>query len=363
MTAVSEDTKMEEKNPSISVIMPVYKVEDCVAASIECIISQTFTDWELFAVDDGSPDRSGEICDGYAAKDERIHVIHKENGGAARARNAALKEAKGDYIFFMDSDDLAPTDMLEKMYAAIKGADAPLLVAGFFIDTYYSDTEYMTQEIKVPSGIYDRQSFREYAYELFDRNMLYTPWNKMYSRKYLSENGIEFPDLDWGEDFPFNLSVIRDIDKVCVLGEAYYHYIRRRSESETAKYIPDMYEIRETEHDWMEEIYEYWGVNDEHSVEFVARRYIERLVGCIENVTNPSCTLSKTEAKLAIRDMINTDRCAWALAHAKPRSRMMKMMLRPVANQNVDACYREGNLISRVKTRNGKLFAKLKANR
>ena len=86
----------------VSVIMPVYGVEDYVGKAIESIKNQTLTDWEFFCVDDGTKDRSGEICDEYAEKDPRIIVIHKENGGAPSARNVAIDKARGKYMYFMD---------------------------------------------------------------------------------------------------------------------------------------------------------------------------------------------------------------------------------------------------------------------
>ena len=98
----------------VSVIMPVYGVEDYVSKAIESIQAQTLTDWEFFCVDDGTKDRSGEICDEYAAKDPRIKVIHKENGGAPSARNVAIDKAVGKHMYFMDSDDWTEPDMLEK---------------------------------------------------------------------------------------------------------------------------------------------------------------------------------------------------------------------------------------------------------
>ena len=89
----------------ISIIMPVYKVEEYVGKAIESILAQTFTEFEFLIVDDGTPDRSGEICDQYAKKDQRIQVIHKENGGAPSARNTAIDIAQGKYVYFLDSDD------------------------------------------------------------------------------------------------------------------------------------------------------------------------------------------------------------------------------------------------------------------
>ena len=124
------------KTVTVSVIMPVYGVEEYVGAAIESIQKQTFTDWEMFAVDDGTKDRSGVICDEYAAKDDRIHVIHKENGGAPSARNTAIDMANGKYFYFMDSDDVAEPTMLADMVAAAEKNNAQLVVSGYYIDTY-----------------------------------------------------------------------------------------------------------------------------------------------------------------------------------------------------------------------------------
>lgn len=109
----------------ISVIVPVYKVEELLPQCVDSILNQTFRDFELWLVDDGSPDRCGEMCDEYAAKDARIRVIHKPNGGLSDARNAALDKVTGEYITFVDSDDWLPPDSFQTMYDALvkNGAD------------------------------------------------------------------------------------------------------------------------------------------------------------------------------------------------------------------------------------------------
>lgn len=101
--------------PKVSVIVPVYKVEDYVSRCIESILDQTYTDWELILVDDGSPDKSGEKCDKYAEKDNRIRVFHKENGGVSSARNMGLDNAKGEWVTFVDSDDYVNVDTLQSL--------------------------------------------------------------------------------------------------------------------------------------------------------------------------------------------------------------------------------------------------------
>lgn len=363
MRTVCLGEKNKMSDAKVSIIMPVYGVEDYVVKAIESILAQTYTNWEFFCVDDGSPDKSGEICDDYAKRDERIKVIHKENGGAPSARNAAIDKACGKYMYFMDSDDWTEPDMLADMVAAAEKNSAELVVAGYYIDTYYSDTEKFVQEQYVPSVTFkDQSDFRKNAHLLFDKNLLYTPWNKLYLSDYIKDNKLYFPETFW-DDFPFNLSVVRDVQKVCVLENKYYHFIRKRAESETAKYRADMYEKREEEHAWMLELYKHWGVSSGDVDEFLARRYIERIVGCVENVTNKNCTLNKDEKKSQIKNMILTDTAQNAVKTARPNSLYMKIILMPIKLKSIGMMYFISSVISHVKSGNTKLFAKLKANR
>ena len=127
--------------------MPVYRVEEYVARAIESMQNQTYTDFEFLIVDDGSPDNSGAICDEYAKRDNRIRVFHKENGGAPSARNVAIEEAHGKYLYFMDSDDWVEPTMLDDLLRLAEENKAQLVICGFFIDTYYNDTDYITQNL------------------------------------------------------------------------------------------------------------------------------------------------------------------------------------------------------------------------
>ena len=350
-------------NPTVSVIMPVYKVEDYVAAAIRSIQEQTFSDFEMLIVDDGSPDKSGQICEQIAASDSRIRVFHQANAGAPAARNYAMNLARGTYYYFMDADDYAEPDMLEDMVAIARRDDAQLVVAGFFIDTYYDDEHYRRDTLSIPDVVYkDAESFRREAYRAFDKNLLYTPWNKLWLRSYIEERGLRFPGTFW-DDFPFVLSVIRDASRVTFTGKAYYHFIRKRAESETAAYRPAMYEKREEEDGWMKELYAYWGVDDEASREFIARRYIERFIGCLENLTNPGCTLTRAEKREKARTMLRGEKVTRALKYAKPRSLMMKLMLVPVRMRSAALALLECSVITHVKTHNTRLFARLKAQR
>ena len=231
--------------------------------------------------------------------------------------------------------------------------------------TYYGKGNDFVTEVKAcPSNVYHtQQEFRAAAWQLFDANQLYPPWNKLFLRERIERIGLRFRPTFW-DDFPFVLDYVRDVERVGVMEQPYYHFIRQRVESETARWRPDMYDKREEEHGWMLDLYEHWGLSgDPSSMEMVQRRYIERLVGCIENVCSPECDLPTEEKKRLIAEMISTERAQVAVAVARPRSRMMKAMLAPIKSQNAALAYREGTFISFVKRHNTKLFATLKARR
>ncbi len=349
----------------VSIIIPAYNVEEYVGRAIESMQRQTFTDFEMFVVNDGSTDRTGSIIQQYTRHDLRIVDYHTENQGAPAARNLALDHAKGKYVYFMDADDWAEPSMLADMVSMAEHEHLELVVSGFYIETYYGKRGDFTSEIKArPTATYPTQhEFRVAAAELFDQNLLYPPWNKLFLRERIERLNLRFRDTFW-DDFPFVLDYIRDVERVGVTEHAYYHFIRQREESETARWRPDMYEKREEEHGWMLDLYRYWGLDgDPASMEVVQRRYIERLVGCIENICNAACDLSVEEKLAAIESMITSERAQLAVALAHPKSRMMKTMLAPIKSQNAKLAYREGCFISFVKAHNTRIFATLKARR
>lgn len=343
--------------------MPVYGVEDYVGRAIESLQSQTYETWELFCVDDGSKDNSGTICEEYAFRDDRITVIHKENGGAPSARNVAIDKVRGDYIYFMDADDWAEATMLADMVSLAEENQAQMVVAGFYIDTFFNETGRFQQEQSVPSVCYpSQQAFREDTCRLFDQNLLYTPWNKLFRADYILENGFYFPQTFW-DDFPFVLYVIKDIERVVVTERKYYHFIRQRQESETARYREGMFEKRLEEDTWMSDLYAHWNLMTPEIREFLDRRHAERLFGCLENVVNKKCTLSLWEKAKAIHEILWNPRTRSAIKGIVPRSYYMRIMLIPLRWGLVFPVYVESKVISYVKTNSTKLFAVLKAGR
>lgn len=221
--------------PEISVIVPVYKVEPYIHKCVDSILAQTFSDYELILVDDGSPDTCGNICDEYAKKDARIRVIHKENGGLSDARNAGMKIACGEYVIFIDSDDYIDADMLSYLYENLRKADADMATCGIY-EVYADRIEKQEEEPEfVCSG---EEAFRCILRGHTIRGEI---WNKLIKRSCISDLG--FPKGKLYEDIFYTVDMMQRIKKVAVGTKPKYYYLHR-SDSITGKaYRPKLFDI------------------------------------------------------------------------------------------------------------------------
>ena len=206
--------------PLISVIVPVYNVEKYIKRCIDSVISQTYKNLEIILVDDGSSDKSGEICDEYEFQDNRVRVIHKTNGGLSDARNAALKIAKGDYIGFVDSDDYIKEDMFETLYKLSEENNADISIVSF-----YELIEDRVISVRDSGKLRIMNKLEAMQELLIDTNIQSYAWNKLFKRELF--DGITFPTGKNFEDIATTLILFEKCDKVVLLQEPKYYYIRR----------------------------------------------------------------------------------------------------------------------------------------
>lgn len=207
-------------NDLISIIVPVYNVEEYIQKCVNSIINQTYRNIEIILVNDGSKDKSGEICDKLKQKDNRIKVIHKENGGLSDARNAGLKIANGDYIGFVDSDDYVKEDMFETLYKLNKEHNADISIVSFY--EIYKGKVIGVRDSKKLEELNKIQAIKEL---LIDTKIQSYAWNKLF-KKELFEN-IEFPKSKNFEDIATTLLLFEKANKVVLLEEPKYYYVRR----------------------------------------------------------------------------------------------------------------------------------------
>lgn len=230
-----------------SVIIPVYNVEKYIDRCLKSIISQNYDDLEIIVVDNGSTDSSGSICDTYANENSNISVYHIENHGVGSARNFGLSKARGEFIYFVDSDDYLVGNLFAEFEDKLV-LDLDLAVFSYY-DSFEEDlTEKQRTEKSLPfKGNYDKDGFIKIFKELFLSNMLYTVWNKIYRREFLLENNLSFEQYELGEDVRFNLNVYREVNKIYLSQDSYYVYVTGRKGSAMSSYNPKrlQYQLQE----------------------------------------------------------------------------------------------------------------------
>lgn len=224
--------------PLISVIIPVYKVEDYLRECVQSVLDQTYRNIEIILIDDGSPDKCPLICDNFAMRDTRIQVIHKENGGLASARNVGIDIAKGEYLAFIDSDDLWSPCFLERLYQAIQETDADFAVCQF--QRFQKEPKKNSKKVTEALSYSQEEAFeclfgnrnenmvvapnKLYKSKLFgstNENMVVT-WNKLYQTNLF--NVIRYPEGKLHEDEAVIHEIIGASEKIAWLDEVHYYY-------------------------------------------------------------------------------------------------------------------------------------------
>lgn len=223
---------MEEKNILISVIVPVYKVEQYLSRCIDSIIHQTYRNLEIILVDDGSPDRCGIICDEYAKRDNRIRVIHKENGGQSDARNVALDVMTGDYVMFVDSDDWIDSETCETVLNQVIEHQADIVIFG--MKTICSSGKVTKTLFKIKGEI--SKSIGMSALILNDRSIGNYPWNKIYKSSLFEK--VRFPKGFIYEDQGTTYKLFHNANSIYVFPGSFYNYFKRTDSTTTIWYRP-----------------------------------------------------------------------------------------------------------------------------
>lgn len=206
-----------------SIIIPVYNAEKVISATIDSVIAQTYSDWELLLIDDGSKDSSAAICDKYALSDKRIKVFHKENGGVSSARNFGIKKAKGERILFLDSDDHYHSDCLETVH---EHYNKDFVIFSFTKCFPNGNTQ---QKDLLPFQSTTKEDTTNYLLEL-KRNRHFSdafcfPWNKVFKTELIHKNNILFPeDIRFREDEIFIYRYIKECKSLAILSDSLHDY-------------------------------------------------------------------------------------------------------------------------------------------
>ena len=239
--------------PSISVVIPVYNVEKYLSKCVDSVLSQSFTDYEILLIDDGSTDNSGKLCDNYAEKYSCISVIHQENKGLGGARNTGIDHACGDYILFLDSDDTIDSQLLQICYEKAQKYSCDMVLFDS-IAVYEDETFGVIYSCKpVPSDMPLSKN------DLKSMVFLSGAWNRMFKSSLFKDLNIYFPERLWYEDLHTMPKFIPHIESVYYYSEKPLHYYLQRSSS--IMHTPDFNRIVNERIKAVEEIWEYYAQN------------------------------------------------------------------------------------------------------
>lgn len=346
--------------PAITVVMPVYNTKDYVGKAIESILNQTFGDFEFIIIDNGSTDGSAHVIQEYAKKDSRIRVIeNKQNVFIAIARNSAIEQATGEYLYLIDSDDWVLPNMLEVMYGRAKQFNAQYVVAGYFMD-YFVDGKNVSYENCPDDCDYEQEEFRKHAIDYLTRTLLTVPWNKLYSINYLREHNIKFRNTKL-EDHHFNMDILMDVERVCMISTPFYHYYRSRQGTDSELVYNKF--LNQKKRDHMKhtlQVYEHWNIVDDITLGKLADYHMGRLVQCVtQTVSNEQ--LTNIEKKIEINSILNDELTEFAILKAANESKKIAILSIPIRLHCWWLCYIMGWSVSFVKKNFSSLYYNMRA--
>lgn len=263
--------KTTDCSPIVSVVVPVYRAERYIERCVKSILDQTESDIELWLIDDGSPDRCGDICDAFAQADARVHVLHKQNAGVSAARNDGIARASGKYVAFVDADDYIEPDMLSSLIKLSEQTTADISICGYYLE---HTQEQKTAKLCCGDGVYCQADVKKLFSKFFGKDCsgLASMWNKLYLRSFLKAQNIRVEEnLQRAEDFWFNVKAIKHAACISVTSAPLYHYVQNEESV--------MHRYRETQFDdWTQNRKRLLALANEHEISLQSSDFYFRYV-------------------------------------------------------------------------------------
>ena len=313
-------------NPKVSVIVGCYNVAKWLKMGrLENIYNQTYTNWELILVDDGSTDDTPMLVDAEAQNDARVKVIHKENGGLGSARNAGIDNATGDYICSFDVDDNVEPDMLEYCVQQMEEKGVDLLMFGFYA---ISPQLHLRENIQLHETlIHSQEELQQYYLDriLFVRHGNGFFWNKCYRRSFLEKHHLRFTDQRIQQDEYFNLKVYEHLEHCYISPRILYHYYIYTSGNNRSRFIPNRMEIYKSIYKQFRFLQRKWKLEDSRFEEYLNRRIYGNLHDLLKfNLVHPNTSWTKEEQLAEINRVLSDEDYSMAFEYALKQKKSLE---------------------------------------
>ena len=266
-----------DSTPFFSVIVPIYNRVSFINSGINMLLNQSFKDYEIILINDGSTDGSAEICDEVAIH-EKVIVIHKKNDGPGLARNEGLDKARGEYICFFDIDDCVPADWLNRIYYHLENKDWELVIYGYreLNPICGTSTDFSFGDKRLETNNELREIYSECLSGMAFNNGFV--WNKVYKRNFLFRNNIRFPNLRIQQDEVFNHYVYRKATQVKVISEILYDYYVYNEGTGRSAIIPNRIEIFKAVRASFLNLYNLWNLDDKKLLAYIHHRFVYNIL-------------------------------------------------------------------------------------
>ena len=285
----------------VSVIVPVYGVERQLARCVDSLIAQTYPNIEILLVDDGSVDRSGEICDEYAKNDARVRVFHKENGGVSSARNLGLENITGDYVLFLDGDDSLAFETIETCVKIAEDEKFDVVCFGYrlYLEDADGGVSFLKDDAKSPRNLSKKEMTENFS-GCYRDGLFDFVTDKLFKTSLVKKSGAKFESyFDMGgEDALFVLALLPEINSMAVLPDCFYNYYRRAGESVTVTFKEGKFDRY---YERVLRIYNFMRKFDCLDKRFLSELYCTYALWFYESLFSGTCKLSNGERRKILR--------------------------------------------------------------
>lgn len=344
----------------ITVIATVYNKAAFVKTALNSLLAQKDARFDAIIIDDGSDDGSYEICEKTVGGHSGIRVERIVHGGVASARNYGLSLVKTEYVTFLDGDDTLDEYAVKTLEDEIALNQRDLIVFGLRHALKNGQAyDILIDDIDMRS----RSDISRHLTRMWDSELMYSVCNKVFRTALIKEHSMSFQQRDFGEDFAFNREYLTYCKNVRTMSACLYGYTFHNKSSLSSRHRTELFEIRRAEHVEMLEYFRQFGCEDAQAEEFLSRRHIERVVGCIENECSSFNTKKRKDKKAAIKRIILDEYSQKCAKKAVLSGMKMKTLVFPIKHKLYRTAYLFGKIMSVCLEKTPNLFANLKANR
>lgn len=292
----------------VSIIVPVHNAEKFLNKCVDSILNQSYKKIEVILINDGSTDNSGEICEYYSKKDDRVKVLHQRNLGPSVARNNGIHKASGKYIQLVDSDDYIDRDMTEVLVNEVK-KNVDLVLCGYRY-LYKSDNN---ETIIKNSNIYEKTYITKHEFLnrfgiLFKDYYINYICNKLYHRDIIIKHNIKFDSsLAWGEDLLFNINYLNHCNIISIVDKLLYNYNKYNENSITASFNKDLYSNQQKMYTYVRKFLKENNSYSGENKRIVEEKFANSIIRCLQELFHPDANYKKEEIKIEINNIIEND--------------------------------------------------------